>query len=956
MKQILPTLFIYAFFLPAFAQQRYPSENKGISGFTENKGQVCDQHQAARPDVLFSGNSGNFIYHLRRSGISYQLSKVEEWKTEKDQRLIIEQLVPKSTSIYRLDMEWPGANPNAEIRTDKALPGYSNYFLSVCPDGVYNVKTYTGIVYNNIYKNIDLHYYLDNGQLKYDYLVAPHGNYHQIKIRIKGAEKILIQPDGSLLIKTPAGSISEAAPMVFQGQNKIPSKWVVKGNELSFSISRYDPRLPLVIDPLVRTWGTYYGGAANDEGRDCATDGSGNVYLVGRSNSGTAIATSGSFKTVLSGSSYDAYIAKFNNAGVRLWATYYGGAGDDKAYSCATDASGNVYVTGEAGYNSTTGISTAGAQQVFMGGGFNSDAFLVKFNSSGARLWGTYYGGSGTDLGEGVAVDPATQDVYMCGFSGASAAINVITTTGAHQTSFGAAFLAKFNSTGTRLWGTYYGNSAWSHAIGLAVDPSGNVIIGGNSDATADIASPGALQSTCLGMMDAYIAKFTSAGVRLWGTFYGEISMDSFWSICTDAAGNIYAGGSSGSPTGIATPGAHQTVIGMAYNPDGMLVKFDGNGVRQWATYYGGSTEDVIYGCLISPAGDLYISGYSNSVNPGVIATPGSFQTVNGGYGDAFLARFTTGGVRLWGTFYGEALDDCGFSCASDANSNIYLAGKATAGTGNIFASPGCHQPVFGGSLVSYEGDGFLALFSDNCPVPAAPVNITPITSSTLCSGSAITLSATSTGTVTWYASAVSAQSLGSGTVFTSPVLNAGTVVYFAESSNACGNSTTRTPVTVTVYAKPTTTITGKVNVCKGVKSTFTASGASQYTWSNGSSGAVITFTPTSAVSFTVTGFSVNGCSTTASVTTTLFICTGLDEMAGGPEIKVFPNPTTGIITVSASGPRQVKITNAIGQTLMCKNIDQDHNKIDFGAYTSGIYFIEIKNENSRELVKIIKE
>ena len=95
----------------------------------------------------------------------------------------------------------------------------------------------------------------------------------------------------------------------------------------------------------------------------------------------------------------------------RLWATYYGGTGWDNANSVACDASGNVYI---AGTTNSSNIASAGFQNVYGGGSY--DAFLVKFDASGNRLWATYYGGTGADYGHSVACD-ALGNVYLAGYT-----------------------------------------------------------------------------------------------------------------------------------------------------------------------------------------------------------------------------------------------------------------------------------------------------------------------------------------------------------------------------------------------------------------------------------------------------------------------------------------------------------------------------------------------------------
>jgi hypothetical protein len=105
-------------------------------------------------------------------------------------------------------------------------------------------------------------------------------------------------------------------------------------------------------------WATYHGGTLLDEGLAVATDAAGNVYLAGLTRSaGIHFASAGAHLVAAPGGR-NAFLAKFNNAGVRQWATYYGGTGNDFGLSVATDAAGNVYLAGYT--SSTTGISTVG--------------------------------------------------------------------------------------------------------------------------------------------------------------------------------------------------------------------------------------------------------------------------------------------------------------------------------------------------------------------------------------------------------------------------------------------------------------------------------------------------------------------------------------------------------------------------------------------------------------------
>ncbi len=167
--------------------------------------------------------------------------------------------------------------------------------------------------------------------------------------------------------------------------------------------------------------------------------------------SSTNISTVGSHQSSVSGL-YDAFVVKFATSGIRQWATYYGGLGYEEGKSVSSDINGNIYLSGET--SSTNNISTTGSHQATIAG--NNDAFLAKFNASGVRQWGTYYGGLGEDDGNSVATD-LSGNVYLGGYT---LSTNNISTALGHQTIYGGnedAFLVKFNTNGSRLWGTYYG-------------------------------------------------------------------------------------------------------------------------------------------------------------------------------------------------------------------------------------------------------------------------------------------------------------------------------------------------------------------------------------------------------------------------------------------------------------------------------------------------------------------
>lgn len=77
-----------------------------------------------------------------------------------------------------------------------------------------------------------------------------------------------------------------------------------------------------------------------------------------------------------------------------------------------------------------------------------------------------------------------------------------------------------------RIWGTYYGGSNTEFCFSTMLDLYGNVFLGGSTYSVNNIATSGSHQSTLAGSQDVYLAKFNSDGTRLWGTYYGGTSFD----------------------------------------------------------------------------------------------------------------------------------------------------------------------------------------------------------------------------------------------------------------------------------------------------------------------------------------------------------------------------------------------------------------------------------------------
>jgi hypothetical protein len=369
-------------------------------------------------------------------------------------------------------------------------------------------------------------------------------------------------------------------------------------------------------------------------------------------------------------------VFEVSSQGNKIWSTYYGGPSNEVnpvgGPLVATDLSGNVFLTGYT--YSSSGISSGGFQNNFGG---VVDGYLVKFNSSGNRLWATYFGGSSADYVYGLVTD-VSGNVYV---SGKTASTSSVSASG-HQNAFGGgtfdAFLIKFDTNGNRIWATYYGGSGDDVANGISVDINENVYLTGMTESSSNISS-GGFQNSLNGLSDAFLVKFSSSGTRLWATYYGGSSSESGNTTTLDAYGNVYIAGQTNSSSNVSLGGFQNTIGG---STDAFFVKFDSNGNRIWASYYGGLNIDIANCMLCSQTGNIYIAGYTLSTN--AISSNGFQNTFAGGInqGDAFLAKFDSLGNRIWSSYYGGPNDDYCLSITKDNSGNIYIGGDTYSNTG----------------------------------------------------------------------------------------------------------------------------------------------------------------------------------------------------------------------------------------------------------------------------------
>lgn len=890
-KNNITWLYATAFYLIMLHFPMNGEKGKDMVLFTENKGQVSDQYNKQRPDVLFSGTNGNCTFHLQKSGISYQYLRVNEWATVTN-KFGMDHTQPRDVSIYRIDVSWIGAKSNARVIGKDILPDFTNYYCFGAPQGILKVKSYKEVYYYDVYDGIDLHYYGQADQLKYDYIIGPGVDYRIIKMEINGADAITLNADGSVTLATELGRFTEEAPLVYQGKRKIGARWVVENNQLSFELDAYDPSKELIIDPLVRAWGTWYGGGENDAIGACYADKFGNVYACGSTASvfGSIIATVGSHQYNAGPAPWSgAFLTKFNNAGQRKWGTYYGGGDWDGASSCIVNQQGEVYLTGSTSVLYAPAlIATPGAHQTVYGSTsilHGRDAFLAKFDSNGVRIWGTYYGGSNEESGSALALDPAG-NVYMAGSTKSSASISTI---GSHQVNYGGGtnnpydgFLVKFNSSGVRQWGTYYGGTGVEVVVGLSVDTSYNVFISGYTSGSSNLVTAGAHQTSYGGGSlyidyDGFIAKFNSFGVRQWGTYYGGNDGDVGAECVADNNGNVYFVGYtySTNTVAIATPGAHQTSL--TTGTAAFLVKFNSTGARQWGTYFG-----QVYVCGLATAmnavGDIYMAGVANS---GTLAltTNGVHQPANGGGQDAFYARFNPSGIWKECSYYGGINTQYFHSISTNTLNQVFCAGISSLSPSPAIATSGSHQYNYGGMY-----DGILVKFTECSDTNSAPTLAAGQTQ-VFCENDEISLQMTSNGEVSWYAVPGSTSAIATGLTYSTNALSAGTYTWYAN-AKTCNETSSLTAVTITVSA------------CTGL----------------------------------------------------------VDSAVKSSILNAYPNPCNGLFTLESTEPLFIKVFSFSGSELLNSQLGIGLNECHLEHFPNGIYFLQAISDHQVHCIKLVKE
>jgi len=632
----------------------------------------------------------------------------------------------KSEQAEYLEMNLAGANSDVSLSPTHPLPGKTNYLLgNDSSRWRRNVPQFAQVQYENVYPGINLVFYGNQGQLEYDFQIAPGSDPSRAELEFHGAKQLELQ-NGALVLQAENGSVRLEEPHVYQEINgrrqMIPASFVLRGsNRAGFSIAAYDHSRELVIDPVLN-FSTYFGGANDELNSSIALDGSGNIYLTGSTNStNLPIPVPGVYQAALPGAR-NVYIAKItpflgSNPTVLDYVTYLGGTGTDYPVGISVDGAGEPFVVGTTTSTDFPVSTTPYQSHPLTGSTGTQHVFVTRMNNTAAGLiYSSYLSGNGDDIATGMTID-AGEYVYITGTTTSNnagdgaAGIQFPASTLPQALPFQSLpstapkqfFITKVNTqapaTGSITYSTYFGGGNFTTAApvvtggGIAVDTNGNIYFTGATN-------------------------FIYSGCAGCGTT--DFPIKNAYQSCL----NVPA-----STAELACSSTNTT------NSDAFVAKLNpnapqGSGQLQWSTYLGGTVDDSALGvALDSGAVNVYVVGTTNSPDVTASATAfGGFQPCLDGpfvaagscpagvtASDAFVARLSnpvtntsniTNQSLTYFSYLGGTGDEAGLAITVDSASGAVVTGWTKSTTDfPVYPTSSNLQGGFGGGTQ----DAFLA-------------------------------------------------------------------------------------------------------------------------------------------------------------------------------------------------------------------------------------------------------
>lgn len=437
-----------------------------VLSFELNKGQFHND------TIKYLAQASNILYRFLSNGVSFAK--------------ITNDTLTDTTHVLVWNMSLGNMNPSSYIIGDSAgwirttdsvstsyysNTGTINYYIGQDSSGWHsNIPTFDTLIYKDVYNNIDLKYYGVNntGNLEYDYIINPGGNLTNVKMHYSGVDSIYIDSLGNVNIDTHMGEVMEMKPVAYQYisgiKANIPAIFTIDSiGDIGFAITgSYDSTQPLVIDPFIQVWSTYW--VRTDDANSSnvvtsmAADQTG-VYIGGTVFAsylaqirGDYPISSGIFDIAFNQTTFNnqanlnlAFVAKFaTDASHRIFTTIFGGISApapssspdatvvpidevNQVFDLKIDQHGNVYSCGATMVSDFPSANIVGGIPYLNPGGAGpnsfGDAFLGVFGRRGQLIYLNTFGGSNNDVALKLTLDDpssSTPIVYLTGFTESS--------------------------------------------------------------------------------------------------------------------------------------------------------------------------------------------------------------------------------------------------------------------------------------------------------------------------------------------------------------------------------------------------------------------------------------------------------------------------------------------------------------------------------------------------------
>lgn len=592
------------------------------------------------------------------------------------------------------------SKPGVTITGEYVDPMRTHYYVNNLR---FSGAHFRSVRYKNIYDDIDLLFFENDGKIEYDFIVHPGGDPADIKLEVATNTGVTIN-NSELTIGTETETFFRfQQPLTYQldergERHTIESAFhFLSDRILTFAVDRhYNPAIPLVIDPVLENSAIFLRGALSDAAASIAVDQDENVYIAGSSFS-PYFDTFPSSQSA-SNTGRNLFVAKFGAESVSPeFVTFISGSYDDIARNIQLDSQGNIIVAGE---TLSPDLPITSAQSFARG---NWDAFVIRLNGQGNLTDSIYVGGAADDYAHAMAVTP-DDEIIIAGETWSS---DFTTTANAFTSDCSEAnicakangFLSRLSASGNLVYSTLVGGEQEDSVHAIAVDQNNVVHLGGET-ASDDFPLRFPIQQNPGGNTDGFVMQIDmrKAGQQalVFSSFIGGRNHDTVTAVGVLKNGNTIIAGNTNSDDFPVSSEAAVTKCNLGKTAcdsplaasDIFVTAIDHSFHDRFAysSFYGGSGEDTVAAIAVT-GNEIFVTGntFSGDFPSTDTALNTDCQTPSGCdiKQDMYLAKFDTtrsrrGSVRYSSYLGGNDADYAGGIHVS-TNGDVYLAGETSS-------------------------------------------------------------------------------------------------------------------------------------------------------------------------------------------------------------------------------------------------------------------------------------